>query len=149
MTKSRTLFITTALLLLSGLFLISQAQDASTDAHVQVATSDTYGEHLVDAEGYALYLFTNDTEGMSVCYDTCAENWPPLLVEEGEPMVGEGLDEALVGTIERDDGTMQVTYNGHPLYTFVQDEEPGMANGQGVNDVWYLVNPEGEAIGME
>ncbi len=146
MTKFRATFIATALLMLSGLFLIAQAQDASTDAHVQVAMSDMYGEHLVDAEGNALYLFTNDTEGTSNCTDNCAQNWPPLTVEDGEPMVGEGLDASLVGTTERADGTMQVTYNGWPLYTFIQDEEPGMANGQGANDVWYLVNPAGEAI---
>jgi predicted lipoprotein with Yx(FWY)xxD motif len=146
MSKFRPLFTATALLLLSGLFLLSQAQDAMSDAHVQLGTSDVYGEHLVDAEGNALYLFTNDTDGTSVCYDACAENWPPLLVEDGEPMVGEGLDETLVGTTERTDGTMQVTYNGWPLYTFVQDTEPGMANGQGANDVWFLVNAEGEQV---
>jgi predicted lipoprotein with Yx(FWY)xxD motif len=148
MIKSRPLFIATTLLFLSGLFLISQAQDAM-GADVQLAESEMYGEHLVNAEGHALYLFTNDTEGTSNCYDNCAQNWPPLLVEEGEPTIGEGLDESLVGTTERTDGTMQVTYNGWPLYTFVQDEEPGMANGQGANEVWYLVNPAGEAIGME
>ncbi len=146
MTKSRPLFIATALLLLSGLFLISQAQDAATAADVQVATSDMYGEHLVDAEGHALYMFLNDTEGTSNCTDDCAQNWPPLTVEDGEPMVGEGLDASLVGTIERADGTMQVTYNGHPLYTFVQDQEPGMANGQDVADAWYLVSTTGEQI---
>ncbi len=145
MTQFRFRFAATALLLLSGLFLISQAQDAAMGSDVNVATNEMYGDHLVDAEGNALYLFTNDVDGVSACYDGCATNWPPLLVES-DPTFGEGIDESLVGTTERDDGTMQVTYNGMPLYTFLNDTEPGMANGQGLNEVWYLVNPMGEQI---
>lgn len=99
--------------------------------------------YLVDGEGRSLYLFLPDEQGESTCYDQCAENWPPL---EGEVEPGEGVDPALVGSIARDDGTNQVTYNGWPLYYFAADFEPGETNGQGLNDVWFLVTAEGEVF---
>jgi predicted lipoprotein with Yx(FWY)xxD motif len=68
------------------------------------------------------------------------------VVVEGEPQAGDGLDAAKVGTITRDDGTVQVTYNGHPLYVFAADTAPGQTNGQGSGGVWFLVDAAGEAI---
>jgi predicted lipoprotein with Yx(FWY)xxD motif len=115
------------------------------EATVAVASSDL-GEILVDAQGFTLYLFRNDEDGESTCYATCAGTWPPSTVE-GEPTAGEGLDPALLGTHERTDGTTQVTYNGHPLYRFSNDQAPGDANGQGIGGNWYVVSPEGEQIG--
>jgi predicted lipoprotein with Yx(FWY)xxD motif len=117
---------------------------AAGDAHLAVDSTEL-GEILVDTEGMTLYLFTNDPEGASVCEDDCAAAWPPLVVE-GEPAAGEGVDEALVGTTERADGSTQVTYAGAPLYTWAQDEQPGDVTGQGVQDVWFVVAPDGEAI---
>jgi uncharacterized protein (TIGR02246 family) len=114
-------------------------------ATVEVAEHDTYGEYLTDGEGRALYLFLNDEQGESTCYDQCAQNWPPLLTTE-DAEAGEGVDSDLLGTTERDDGTTQVTYNDWPLYYFAADEDPGDVEGQGRGDVWYLVSPEGEAI---
>jgi predicted lipoprotein with Yx(FWY)xxD motif len=67
-------------------------------------------------------------------------------MSQGAPAAGEGVDAALLGTITRDDGAMQVTYNGWPLYYFADDTAPGDANGQGLGDVWFLVSPTGEAI---
>ncbi|ADI15273.1 COG4315 family predicted lipoprotein [Truepera radiovictrix] len=119
-----------------------------TDVTVQVAESDTLGAHLVDGEGMTLYLFLNDSEGVSTCEGECAANWPPLLTD-GNVVAGEGVDPELLGTTERSDGSLQVTYNGWPLYFWVQDVAPGDATGQGVNDVWYVVSPEGEAITEE
>ncbi len=116
--------------------------DAAT---VEVTEGDTLGEFLVDAEGMTLYLFTNDSEGTSNCYDGCAASWPPLLTD-GEPEAGDGVDAALLGTTERTDGTTQVTYNGLPLYFFASDQSAGDTSGQGVGDVWYVVSPEGEAV---
>jgi predicted lipoprotein with Yx(FWY)xxD motif len=115
------------------------------------------GTFLTDQEGRTLYLFLKDTQGVgdtpavTTCYDQCAERWPPLLVED-EAMLDqslgdiEGLDTEMLGTIERTDGTMQVTYNGWPLYYWYEDVAPGDTLGQGVGDVWYVVTPEGEAI---
>ncbi|MFD1515462.1 hypothetical protein [Halomarina rubra] len=117
---------------------------AGGDATVTVATSEQYGEFLADAEGMALYLFTNDEGGESTCYDGCAETWPPLTVE-GEPSAGEGVD-ADLGTTERRDGAMQVTAGGVPLYYYAPDESPGDTTGQGVGGVWFLLAPDGAAI---
>lgn len=111
---------------------------------VGVATSDL-GEILVDADGMTLYLFNNDSDGTSACVDSCAENWPPLLVD-GEATAGEGADASLLTTIERADGSMQAAYNGHPLYRFAGDAAPGDTTGQGVGDVWWVVSPAGEAL---
>lgn len=107
--------------------------------------STSLGDVLVDSEGMSLYMFDPDEQGESTCYDECATAWPPLVVD-GEPTVGEGLDEGLVGTVERDDGTMQVTYNDWPLYYWQDDEAPGDVTGQAVNDVWWVVGPDGEPI---
>jgi predicted lipoprotein with Yx(FWY)xxD motif len=90
-----------------------------------------------------LYLFTNDSPGVSTCEGGCLDAWPPLL---GEPEAGAGANADLLGTIERSDGTTQVTYNDWPLYFWAQDSAPGDATGQGVNEVWWVVSPEGEAI---
>ena len=118
-------------------------------ATVNVAEVGTFGQALVDLEGRSLYLFTNDTQnsGASTCADDCLVEWPPLL-SDGDPVAGAGVDAALLGTITRDDGTTQVTYNGWPLYYFHEDTAAGDANGQGLGGVWFLVSPTGEAIGQ-
>lgn len=138
-----------ALLALLAFLAVAQAQEASEEAAtLGMSTSEHYGDFLVDADGLTLYLLTADSEGMSTCVGDCAAAWPPLLTD-GDPMAGEGLDAELLGTIEREDGTMQVTYNGHPLYLFVQDEEPGDTAGQdldGPDGKWYLITPAGEPI---
>ncbi len=104
------------------------------------------GTVLVDAEGVTLYMFDSDTQGgESTCYDQCATAWPPLVTDEA-PGVGEGLDAALLGTVERTDGSMQVTYDGWPLYYWAQDAGPGDVHGQGVNDVWWVLDPEGVPV---
>ena len=116
-------------------------------ATVNVAEVGTFGEALVDGEGRSLYLFTNDTQnsGTSACEGDCLVNWPPLLTD-GDPVAGEGVDEAMLGTITLPDGTTQVTYNGWPLYYYIDDTAAGDANGQGVGGVWFLVTPAGEMI---
>ena len=106
------------------------------------------GGYLVNGEGMSLYFTSNDTQdsGTSSCTDDCAVEWPPLLTD-GDPVAGEGVDATRLGTITRDDGMMQVTYNGHPLYTFDEDKAAGDTNGQGVEDEfghWSLISPEGE-----
>ena len=116
-------------------------------ATVNVAEVGTFGEALVDGEGRSLYLFTNDTQnsGASSCTGECLVNWPPLFTD-GEPVAGEGVDQAMLGTISLPDGTTQVTYNGWPLYYYIDDTAAGDANGQGVGGVWFLVTPTGEMI---
>jgi predicted lipoprotein with Yx(FWY)xxD motif len=117
------------------------------DATVNVSESADFGSILVDGEGMSLYLFTNDTQnsGTSTCTGECLVEWPALTTE-GDPVAGEGVDATLLGTITRDDGSTQVTYNGWPLYYFHEDAAAGDTNGQGLGGVWFLVSPEGEAI---
>ena len=109
---------------------------------IAVESSDL-GDILVDGEGMTLYVFDNDTDENSTCYDDCEANWPPLT---GEVTAGDGADESLLGTSEREDGTTQVTYAGKPLYYFAGDQAAGDTNGQAVGDIWWVVGPDGEAI---
>jgi len=122
------------------------ADDSTTDAaSATLALADSsLGRVLVDSQGMSLYLFAPDDQGDSTCYDACADNWPPLAAE-GDVTVGEGLDDGLVGTVTRTDSTTQVTYGGWPLYYFARDSAPGDINGQGVNDVWFLLSADGSA----
>jgi predicted lipoprotein with Yx(FWY)xxD motif len=117
--------------------------DQSAPATVAVEDSE-FGEIVVDSEGRTLYVFLVDEGTESTCYDDCETNWPPLTVE-GDP-TGDGVDASLLGTTEREDGSTQVTLDGHPLYYFAADETAEDVNGQGMGDVWYVVSPEGEAI---
>jgi len=124
-------------------------QASQGGADLGVGQSDEYGDYLVDASGRSLYLLEKDTAGASLCYDACSSEWPPLLSMQGMPR---GLDPAVkagsIGTLQRTDGSMQVTYNGHPLYHYAKDTAAGQTNGQDVQDEfgeWYLVTPTGEA----
>ena len=118
---------------------------AEKAATVTTAESDL-GTILVDDEGMTLYLFTKDTQGSgeSTCEGECLVAWPALL---GEPKAGSGADETLLGTLTRTDGTTQVSYNGWPLYYWVDDTAPGDTSGQGVQGVWWVLDPAGDAIG--
>lgn len=115
----------------------------SAAAALTVATADV-GDVLVDGEGYSLYIFMPDEQnaGVSTCEDACLANWPALEAVEA----GDGVDASLIGTIERSDGSTQATYNGWPLYYFANDSAAGDTNGQGVNDVWYLIAPDGSPM---
>ena len=132
---------------LAAAALVALAASAqSSDPALAVRTDPGLGDHVVDGSGMTLYLFTPDAQGASTCVDACAENWPPFLAD-GDVAVAEGLDAALVGSVERADGTRQVTYGGWPLYAFVNDAAAGDTNGQGLNDAWYVVATDGTALG--
>jgi predicted lipoprotein with Yx(FWY)xxD motif/mono/diheme cytochrome c family protein len=121
--------------------LIVQAQEVD-EPTVRVPDGARY---MVDADGQSLYIYLNDEEEISNCQDRCAENWPPLMIE-GSPTAGQGVDENLLGTIDRDDGSKQVTYNGHPLYYYSRDSGPGQVTGHRLGSVFFLVSPSGEPI---
>jgi predicted lipoprotein with Yx(FWY)xxD motif len=112
-------------------------------ATLETATTSV-GTALVDGSGRSVYLFLPDAQEESTCYDSCEANWPPLA---GAGTAGSGVDDGLLGTTDRSDGTAQVTYDGWPLYYFAGDTVAGDTNGQGVNEVWYLVGPDGAALG--
>lgn len=123
---------------------------------VAVAETETFGAHLTDARGRPLYLFTADRQGtrdgapQSTCYEVCARIWPPLISRSG-PIAGAQADRALLGTVERKDGSRQVTYNGWPLYNYVKDVGSS-ATGQdshGFGGEWYLVTPDGHKLESE
>jgi predicted lipoprotein with Yx(FWY)xxD motif len=116
-------------------------------AIVRVANSRV-GRILVDATGHTLYLFKADSSTSSACSGACAIAWPPLRTG-ATPMAASGANAALVGTVPRSDGARQVTYNGHPLYTFLKDHSPGDVTGQGVTAfgaAWFAVAPTGSQI---
>ncbi|NMR21688.1 hypothetical protein HIR71_15950 [Cellulomonas fimi] len=106
--------------------------------------STSLGEVLVDAEGMTLYMFDPDAQGASTCYDDCAAAWPPLLTDDDDPDTGDGADDSKVGTVARDDGTSQVTYNGWPVYLWAQDTAPGDVTGQAVGGKWWVLDRDGE-----
>lgn len=122
----------------------SDTTPESDPATVQVRSTDEYGDVLVDSDGMSLYLFTQDEGSESTCYDGCAEAWPPLTVD-GEPTAADGVSVTL-GTTERDGGAAQVTADGTPLYYYASDEQAGDTKGQGLNDAWYLLAPDGSRI---
>jgi predicted lipoprotein with Yx(FWY)xxD motif len=115
-------------------------------ATIEVASA-SLGDILADPDGNTLYMFVPDQEedGEPTCYDDCAEAWPAFEAT-GELTAGEGLDQSLLASVDRTDGTSQVTYNDLPLYYFSGDEAAGDTNGQGLMDVWYVVSPEGEPV---
>jgi predicted lipoprotein with Yx(FWY)xxD motif len=113
-------------------------------ARVQMAKSPI-GNVLVGPNGRTLYMFKNDKKNESACYDKCAENWPPLLTDV-KPLADTGVNARLLGTAARTDGKLQVTYNGMPLYYWVNDKAAGDLLGQDVGKVWYVVAPNGRVI---
>jgi predicted lipoprotein with Yx(FWY)xxD motif len=100
------------------------------------------GSVLVGPKGMTLYLFTKDTPDVSTCYDKCAVNWPPLLVKSADEFVPGVNLPGKFSTTERKDKTLQVTYNGWPLYYWKDDKVIGDATGEGVGKVWYTLPQE-------
>jgi predicted lipoprotein with Yx(FWY)xxD motif len=117
------------------------SSSSSGGGTVTVAKNPTLGDILVDSNGMTLYLFLKDTGTTTACTGTCAQNWPALI--SASPTAGSGADASLLGTAP---DTNQVTYNGHLLYTFAKDKNPGDVNGEGLLEAWYAVSPTGEAI---
>jgi predicted lipoprotein with Yx(FWY)xxD motif len=124
---------------------LTDGQAEAGDVVIEAQDTDL-GTHLVDGEGHTLYLSVLDGEDESTCTADCTQLWQPVLVD-GEPEAGEGIDESLLGSFEREDdlGT-QVTYDGMPLYRFVADDA-GDTNGHGLAERWFAVDVDGGAIG--
>ena len=115
---------------------------AAGGAVVNLGQNSSLGSFLVASNGMTLYMFTQDTANTSTCYDTCASYWYPLLTT-GAPVAGQGVTASLLGTTTRTDGSMQVTYNGHPLYTYSSDSAAGDTSGEGSQSSWYVITPDG------
>lgn len=119
-------------------------EPAAAPATVSTATGDL-GTYLVGPDGRTLYLFVKDGGTKSTCYGECATAWPPLLTTDTPKAAGDAKA-GLLGITNREDGTAEVTYAGHPLYYYAGDAEPGDTTGQGSRDAWYVLAPSGEAI---
>jgi predicted lipoprotein with Yx(FWY)xxD motif len=117
---------------------------ATSAATVGTAKVGDVGTVLVDGDGMTLYLFESDTGTTSTCTGTCASMWPALTTSS-DAEAGSGAKASMLGTTTRDDGSTQVTYNGHPLYLYSGDSAAGQANGQGIGNVWYAVTAQGTA----
>jgi predicted lipoprotein with Yx(FWY)xxD motif len=139
-------FLAALLMCASGATALQPSQAATLAATSGPTTvklgKSPVGEVLVDDKGFALYVFTRDTPNTSVCYNQCAVVWPPLLTT-GAPVAAKGVNQEMLGTITRKDGTTQVTYNGLPLYYWYLDGAAGQVKGQDVNKVWYVMNANG------
>jgi predicted lipoprotein with Yx(FWY)xxD motif len=154
MKRKITLFIAAAAL--AGAALVAavfgdtssaSSQQPSKVAHVALGKT-TLGRVLVDARGRTLYLFAKDKGGRSACYGACATYWPPL-VSTAKPQAARGVRASLLGLTKRTDGKRQVTYAGHPLYTFSLDRRVGQTSGQGLTDFggsWNAVAASGRAV---
>jgi predicted lipoprotein with Yx(FWY)xxD motif len=125
------------------------AKPASSTAGAAVGLRSTdLGKVLVDGKGQTLYLFEADKGMTSKCDGPCASSWPPLTTS-GKPTAVSGALGAKLGTTKRSDGSTEVTYNGHPLYTYAGDQAPGQTSGQGIDDFgaeWYVLSKAGQKI---
>jgi predicted lipoprotein with Yx(FWY)xxD motif len=130
---------------------------AEEAAKLTVEDDEDYDEILADGEGRSLYVFDGDTQGqgdaapVSACRNECAAAWPPFTTT-GDPVGDEGVTATLIGTLQREDGSVQVTYNGWPLYYFSGDKESGDTEGEeeeAFGSDWYLLDPDGETIEEE
>jgi predicted lipoprotein with Yx(FWY)xxD motif len=120
---------------------------SESPAMIKVRTT-SLGKTLVASNGKTLYLFARDKTTKSTCSGSCATFWPPLLTT-GAAKAGAGVTASLLGTTHRSDGTVQVTYHGHPLYFFAKDTTAGQTNGEGVaafGAKWFALSPAGVKI---
>lgn len=124
------------------------ASGASKGATVKTR-STKLGTILVNSRAVTVYLFEKDKNGKSACSGACAQNWPPVITK-GKPSAAGKVAASKLGTTRRSDGRRQVTYNGHPLYTFALDNgKPGSTKGEGVKAFgaeWYAVGTNGRAV---
>jgi predicted lipoprotein with Yx(FWY)xxD motif len=153
MKRKITLFIAAAALAGAALVaaVLGDTSSASSQQPSKVARvalgKTTLGRVLVDARGRTLYLFAKDKGGRSACYGACATYWPPLF-STAKPQAARGVRASLLALTKRSDGNRQVTYAGHPLYTFSLDTRAGQTSGHGLTDfggTWAAVAASGRA----
>ena len=140
----------------TAVFALAACGDGSSDSTpaaaggetVSVAMVDDVGDVLVDARGDALYSPDQEADGKVLCTGACASIWEPLTLPDGGQPTGSADVSAKLGTVERPDGATQVTFEGKPLYTFVEDPEPGAVTGDGFMDAfggtsftWHVAAP--------
>ena len=122
--------IVAAALSLAGLSSSLAASDSASRAATVSTAKTNLGKIIANGRGRTLYLFERDKHGKSACSGACAKYWPPLITH-GKPVAAGGAKQALLGTIKRSNGARQVTYAGHPLYTYLLDTRRGQTSGEG------------------
>jgi predicted lipoprotein with Yx(FWY)xxD motif len=144
--KAKSLILTVAAALsLAG---FSTAVAASVSGSTVSTAKTGLGRVIVNGRGHTLYLFEKDKRGKSMCSGACAAYWPPLITH-GKPLAAGGAKQSLLGTIKRSNGARQVTYAGHPLYTYLLDTRRGQTSGEGstlFGAGWDALTPAGKKI---
>jgi predicted lipoprotein with Yx(FWY)xxD motif len=126
----------------------SNTSNSAGAASLVSTKTSSLGTFLVDGNGRTLYLWDADHGSMSTCTAACAQAWPPLTTT-ATPKASGAVKASLLGTTKRADGSREVTYAGHPLYTFAGDTQAGQTTGQGSNSFgapWWVVTPAGDAL---
>jgi predicted lipoprotein with Yx(FWY)xxD motif len=145
----RLLLILSAVALLTGVGSSAAAESDAQARNTLIVRDSRYGKVIWDGRGYALYAFTRDRRGgPSQCYGACARAWP-VYYSKGALRAGSGIKRSLIGTVRRRDGRRQITYNGWPLYYYVDENRPGLILCQNVNEfggLWLVVRPSGKLV---
>jgi predicted lipoprotein with Yx(FWY)xxD motif len=130
-----------------GLALALGAAGAAVRTTVISTDNPKLGTIVVSSTGRTVYHFLDDRGKKVACVGACAKLWPPVLIaKSAKPAAGTGITASKLGTITRPDGTVQVTYNGYPLYRYTGDTKNGQVNGQGFEKLWYVLAPSGAVI---
>lgn len=118
----------------------NKVQEQILPISVMMNNHPKLGRILTDSQGMTLYMYTKDTNNKSACYDECTNQWLPFLTSETQPHLQEGIPGRLE-TLTRNDYSRQITYDGIPLYYYVEDKMPGDAFGQNKEYKWKVVRP--------
>jgi predicted lipoprotein with Yx(FWY)xxD motif len=149
MTHIVALLTLAAVLGVIGFLAAGSAALSATQSNTTVSLRKTkLGPILVNSRGHTLYLFLKDRNGKSACSGNCARFWPPLL-SQGKPTAGPGVRQSLLGSTRRSNGSIQVTYNRHPLYGYALDKRAGETKGEGnfaFGARWYALSAKGRAV---
>ncbi len=140
--------VTASAVIASAAWAGSRHSAGGAAAATVTAHSSRFGKVLFDGSGRVLYVFGRDRGAHSNCSGACAKAWPPFL-SKSAPQAGTGIRAGLLGTTRRNDGTLQVTYAGHPLYYFQGDTKPGQIKCQNVANfggLWLVVSPSGSPV---
>ena len=130
----------TTVLIVIGVIVLGISIAMGMHHAIKIQTKAGIGKYLTDTDGKALYWFKKDCFGKSACAGDCLEKWPIYYRET--VAAPNGIKKEEFGTITREDGKKQTTFRGYPLYYWINDKKAGETNGQGVNNVWRVINPD-------
>jgi predicted lipoprotein with Yx(FWY)xxD motif len=129
---------------------MTPAAGAAANSAIKVARIQGFGLFLTDNADRTLYAFDKDTKDTSACSGTCSTNWPAFTADTLPQAVNAPntsfLNTSLLGFITRTDGSKQVTYDGHPLYYYSGDKNPGDVKGHGIGGLWHVLSPRGNPM---